>query len=89
MQTPVDPFQPLAYGEQAFQEVCHAWIEAQTPINEVLMNLELANFDAEFSKMYEPQLRQVYENQTGQKLPTSAAKRNLWAVFKHFGRKRL
>ena len=50
------------------QEVCERWISENTPIETVLQNLSLANFDPEFYPQYEPALLEQYTQKTGKKL---------------------
>jgi len=50
------------------QEVCERWINQKTPLETVLQNLGLANFDPEFSKQYEQALLNQYVQQTGKPL---------------------
>ncbi|MEY4903718.1 MAG: hypothetical protein RLZZ292_1533 [Bacteroidota bacterium] len=57
-------------------EVCEKWILAQTPLEEVLQNLSLANFDPEFFDEYEPELIKLYNQLTGKNLVLKS-KRNL------------
>ncbi|HMR42522.1 MAG TPA: FAD-dependent oxidoreductase [Saprospiraceae bacterium] len=47
------------------QEVCEKWIREKTPVETVLANLSLANFDSEFFREYEQEVLAVYKNQTG------------------------
>ena len=60
--------------------VCDKWIKTGTPVEEVLENLSLANFDPEFYPEHESPLRELYENQTGISL-SGKAKRNWDSVF--------
>jgi len=46
-------------------EVCLKWVEEKTPIEKVLENLGLANFDPEFYDEYEKEVIKVYNAQTG------------------------
>ena len=50
------------------QEVCERWISESAPIETVLQNLALANFDPEFYTQYEPAMLAQYEQQTGTRL---------------------
>ena len=52
-------------GVRYRHEVCERWILTQTPIQTVLENLELANFDPEFFRQYEPEIRALYAARTG------------------------
>jgi NAD(P)H-nitrite reductase large subunit len=40
--------------------VCDEWINNQVPVNEVVTNLNKANFDPEFFKNYQPQIREHF-----------------------------
>ncbi len=62
------------------QEVCEKWILEQTPLETVLQNLSLANFDPEFYKEYESELLSVYTEKTGRKV-TLQQKRRLDSVL--------
>ena len=46
-------------------EVCERWIQSQTPIEAVLSDLSLANFDPEFFPMYESFLIDIYAKKSG------------------------
>jgi hypothetical protein len=50
------------------QEVCERWINQKTPLETVLQNLGLANFDPEFFDQYEQALLNQYVQQTGKPL---------------------
>ncbi|MBK8701512.1 MAG: NAD(P)/FAD-dependent oxidoreductase [Saprospiraceae bacterium] len=63
------------------QEVCTKWIEAKTHIEVVLEQLELANFDAEFSECHENELRKIYHQITGKNIHKKA-ERSLSSVVK-------
>lgn len=49
-------------------EVCEQWIRTNTPVETVLQQLGLANFDPEFSQQYESEVLAVYRRQTGKTL---------------------
>ena len=68
-------------GVRYRHEVCEAWIKANTPIDEVLENLGLANFDPEFYDEYESEIIQQYNQQTGKQLKVKK-KRSLSAAIK-------
>lgn len=55
-------------GVRYRHEVCEKWIAEETPIEEVLPRLGLANFDPEFYKEYEHEVVALYNRQTGRKL---------------------
>ncbi len=68
-------------GVRYRHEVCKKWVETQTPIEEVLANLGLANFDPEFFEQYEEFVVEAYNKQTGKQLVLTQ-KRALNAVSK-------
>lgn len=49
-------------------EVCERWISEKTPVETVLQNLGLANFDPEFFDEYEAELVAEFNRQTGRRL---------------------
>jgi NADPH-dependent 2,4-dienoyl-CoA reductase/sulfur reductase-like enzyme len=55
-------------GVRYRQEVCLRWIEANTPVETVLTQLGLANFDPEFYPQHEAELVARYNRQTGSQL---------------------
>ncbi|MFZ4544624.1 MAG: NAD(P)/FAD-dependent oxidoreductase [Saprospiraceae bacterium] len=60
-------------------EVCEKWILENTPLEDVLTNLSLTNFDPEFFDMYETYLIRQYNTTINQKI-TLHSDRNLNAV---------
>ena len=62
-------------------EVCEGWIEQQTPIEEVIENLPLANFDPEFFESYEAEILNAFNRQENTRLALRQ-KRKLGAVQK-------
>lgn len=50
------------------QEVCEKWIREATPIETVLQNLQLANFDPAFSTTFEAAILRQYNQQNGRQL---------------------
>jgi NADPH-dependent 2,4-dienoyl-CoA reductase/sulfur reductase-like enzyme len=62
------------------QEVCERWIEGKAPLETVLAHLSLANFDPEFFREYESELRQQYQHVFGKPI-TPQAKRGLSGVL--------
>lgn len=62
------------------QEVCERWIQKQAPLEQVLAQLSLANFDPEFFPEYESALREQYYQVFGKKIQ-SKAKRGLSGVL--------
>jgi hypothetical protein len=55
-------------GVRYRQEVCEKWLKEETPVEEVLQNLGIANFDPEFYKEYEHGVVALYNHQTGRNL---------------------
>ncbi|MCB0637294.1 MAG: FAD-dependent oxidoreductase [Lewinella sp.] len=55
-------------GVRYRHEVCDKWIAEQTPIEEVLPNLGIANFDPEFYREHEADLVGQYNQQSGYNL---------------------
>ena len=62
-------------------EVCEKWIKDKTPIETVLQNLGMANFDPEFYTEYETELVKIYNTTTGKTLQLKT-KRGLDNVLK-------
>lgn len=56
-------------------EVCDKWIRDKTPIETVLQNLSLANFDPEFFKEYEAALIALYNAKTGKNIHLKSTRR--------------
>jgi len=52
-------------GVRYRHEVCEKWIAEKTPLEEVLVNLGIANFDPEFYEEYEKDIVALYNQQTG------------------------
>jgi len=67
-------------GVRYRHEVCEKWLKEKTPIETVLQNLILANFDPEFYDEYEADVIQLYNSQSGQNLQLKQ-KRGLSGVF--------
>ncbi len=67
-------------GVRYRHEVCEKWIKDKTPIETVLRDLGLANFDPEFYKEYENEVVQIFNRQTGKNLQLKT-KRGLNAVL--------
>ena len=61
-------------------EVCEKWIQEKTPVETVLQNLGLANFDPEFFKQYESEIIKIFNQKTGKNLQLKT-KRGLTAVL--------
>ena len=55
-------------GVRYRHEVCEKWLKEKTPVEEVLQNLGIANFDPEFYKQYEEEVIKIYNQQTGKNL---------------------
>lgn len=62
------------------QNVCEKWIKKKTNIEDVLSNLSLANFDPEFFKAYESEMRMLYAQVSGKTI-RSKSKRSLTSVL--------
>lgn len=62
------------------QEVCERWIQGKTPLENVLQDLSLANFDPEFFPEYEAPLLEKYRAETGKSIQRRA-KRKLSSVL--------
>lgn len=60
------------------QAVCEKWISERTPIETVLKNLPLANFDPEFSTLYEKELIGKYNSLTNSTLSVVSPRRLDW-----------
>lgn len=74
-------------GVRYRHEVCEKWIEEKTPIETVLQNLGLANFDPEFYDEYEAKVIELY-NQKFDASVQLKQKRGLNAVW-HFLKNKL
>lgn len=66
-------------GVRYRHEVCEKWIREKTPIETVLQNLGLANFDPEFYREYEQEIVNIYNQQFNKSLQLKT-KRGLNAV---------
>ncbi len=55
-------------GVRYRHEVCEKWIAEKTPIEKVLSNLGIANFDPEFYREYDHHLVEMYNSKTGKQL---------------------
>lgn len=67
-------------GVRYRHEVCEKWLQQEAPVETVLQQLGLANFDPEFSNQYEAELVAVYNQKTGKHLRLQK-KRGLGAVL--------
>jgi NADPH-dependent 2,4-dienoyl-CoA reductase/sulfur reductase-like enzyme len=67
-------------------EVCEKWIRENTPVETVLQNLGLANFDPEFYEEYEEEVVKLYNQQTGKNLKLKQ-KRGLSAAIRFLRRR--
>ncbi len=72
-------------GVRYRHEVCERWIEDRAHIENVLMNLGLANFDPEFFDQYEKDVVAMYNKSTGRNLKL-VEKRGLNSVVKFLKR---
>ncbi len=55
-------------GVRYRHEVCDKWLREKTPVETVLQNLALANFDPEFYTTYEKDIIGIYNRQSGRNL---------------------
>jgi NAD(P)H-nitrite reductase large subunit len=62
-------------------EVCEKWLSEGTPVETVLQQLGMANFDPEFFEQYEGELVKIYNRQTDRHLPLRQ-KRGLSAALR-------
>ncbi|WP_242928340.1 NAD(P)/FAD-dependent oxidoreductase [Pontibacter vulgaris] len=65
-------------------DLCHHWLKQKYKLQDVIYELEAANFDPEFYRHYEPELRQLYFN----KFPDKAQQKkqnSWWQLRKKFG----
>jgi len=62
------------FGIRYRHEVCEKWILEQTPIETVLKNLSLANFDVEFQKQHEADIIAQYNQAYGKNLSLKSAR---------------
>lgn len=67
-------------GQRYRHEVCEKWLREKAPIETVLQNLSLANFDPEFYKEYEQDVLAIYNKQSGKNLQLKK-KRSFNSVF--------
>lgn len=65
-------------------EVCEKWILDGKPVEEVLQELGMANFDPEFYEQYEHEVIALYNRQTGKNLRLKK-KRGLNAALRYLG----
>ncbi len=68
-------------------EVCERWLKAKNTLSEVLPRLPLANFDPEFSKVFEADLVSQYNKKFGKSLQVKESRglSNVINYFKSFG----
>lgn len=71
-------------GVRYRHEVCEKWIQEEAPIEKVLQNLSLANFDPEFYQTFESEVIQQYNQQNNTALK-SKKKRGLAQVLSFLG----
>ncbi|MEM9920261.1 MAG: FAD/NAD(P)-binding oxidoreductase [Bacteroidota bacterium] len=55
-------------GVRYRHEVCEKWLAEKPPVEEVLQNLSMANFDPEFYKEYERDVIALYNKQSGRNI---------------------
>ncbi len=73
----------LVMGIRFRQQACQKWIKRQTPIEEVLRNLNMAFFDPEFFYTFGTEVREAYEAATGNpRAITTTLKRTFWPIFR-------
>ena len=65
----------LVMGIRYRHAVCEKWIHDRTPVEKVLSNLALANFDGEGSRQFEHALLEVYRQQTGRSLKSESTRK--------------
>ena len=68
-------------GVRYRHEVCEKWITEKTPIEEILPNLGIANFDPELYEEYEEAIVQIYNRENGKSLQLKQ-KRGLSAALR-------
>jgi len=73
-------------GVRYRHEVCEKWLREKTSVEEVLVQLSLANFDPEFYKEYEQDVIDTYNKQTGKNI-TIKSKRGLRGVLRFLSKK--
>jgi NAD(P)H-nitrite reductase large subunit len=66
-------------------DICLHWIDSATPIQTVMENLSLANFDPEFYRQHEADIIAQFNQQSGKSV-TLKSKRSLRSVFAYFGK---
>lgn len=66
-------------------DLCLHWIDSATPIQTVLENLRLANFDPEFYRQHEADIISQFNQQSENRLVLKS-KRSLRDVFAYFGK---
>ena len=71
------------FGIRYRHEVCEKWILENTPVETVLENLGLANFDPEFYKEYDEEIVKVYNKVEGKNIKLKT-KRGLSKVLSFF-----
>jgi len=71
-------------GVRYRHQVCEKWMEEAVPIEEVLQQLSLANFDPEFYQTFEKKVVQQYNQQNGTQIQLKK-KRKLKQVLRFLG----
>ncbi|KPM49674.1 NAD(P)/FAD-dependent oxidoreductase [Jiulongibacter sediminis] len=69
------------FGIRMRQGIWQNWIEKETSVEEVLINLGKANFDPEFFKKHEQDIIEAYNEQYGASLKLKNKKTGLMAIF--------
>lgn len=72
-------------GVRYRHEVCAKWLREETPIEQVLQGLSLANFDPEFYQTFETEVVRQYNQQSGTQLQVKK-KRSLKRVLSFLGK---
>lgn len=67
-------------GVRFRQEVCEKWIREEVSLKEVISNINLADFNTEFSSRYAEGLQSIYNNKMNQNIAINKA-RNSDAVY--------
>jgi 3-phenylpropionate/trans-cinnamate dioxygenase ferredoxin reductase component len=62
-------------------DVCERWIKEGALLKDVIQNLKKANFDAEFFKEYEDEVRKIYNARFPDDPVKSSSKRGIYALF--------
>lgn len=69
-----------SFGIRMRQNVWEEWIKQEKTVTYALVELEKANFDPEFFRRYEKDIRRLFSEKTGLTLPEK--KKGIWQLFK-------